>query len=162
MNDIKSLGKQRQDAHPNGTPRYYNDPNKEDTIGVAGESAFAKRYGLEIDKRILPEGDDHIDFIIKINNFNTTIDVKTAQKAYNLLIKEWEINKCADILVLAEYNDGAIKFLGWETKEIMRLMPTKVFSSLNIKNFYRHRSQLRPMNQLDRILGKTNEPFDFS
>ena len=158
MIDVDSLGKKRQEAHPQGTPRYYNDPNKEDTIGVAGETAFAKRYGLKVDERILPEGDDHIDFIVKINNFDISIDVKTAQKAYNLLIKEWEIKECADILVLAEYNDGIIKFLGWETKEVMRLMPTKVFSSLGINNFYRHQSKLRLMEHLDEILKL--DPFD--
>jgi hypothetical protein len=112
-----------------------------------------------VDERILPEGDDHIDFIVKINNLGTTIDVKTAQKAYNLLIKEWEIKECADILVLAEYKDGGINFLGWETKEVMRLMPTKVFSSLGINNFYRHSSKLRPMEHLDEIL--MADPFDF-
>ena len=158
MIDVDSLGKKRQEAHPQGTPRYYDDPNKEDTIGVAGETAFAKRYGLDVDERILPEGDEHIDFIVKINNLDITIDVKTAQKAYNLLIKEWEIKECADILVLAKYNDGTIKFLGWETKEVMCLMPTKVFSSLGINNFYRHQSKLRPMEQLDEIL--TPDPFD--
>jgi len=159
MIDVDSLGKKRQAAHPQGTPRYYNDPNKEDTIGVAGETAFAERYSLKVDERILPEGDDHIDFIVKINNSEITIDVKTAQKAYNLLIKEWEIKECADILVLAEYKDGAINFLGWETKEVMRLMPTKVFSSLGINNFYRHNSKLRPMQHLDEIL--MADPFDF-
>lgn len=149
---IKILGEQRQNAHPLGTPRYYNDPNREDTIGVAGEAAFAKRYNLEVDKRILPKGDKHVDFIVDINGLKLTVDVKTAQKAYNLLVKQWEMSKCADILVLAEYRKGKIKFLGWETKEIMRLMPVAVFSSLQIKNYYRHKDDLRPMSQLDDLL----------
>ena len=152
--EIKSLGEQRQNAHPNGTPRYYKDPNVEDTIGVCGEAAFAKKYGLDIDKRILPEGDDHIDFTTKINGTKVTIDIKTAQKAYNLLIKKWEIKKCADILVLAEYNNGEVNFLGWETKDVMNMMPTKIFSSLGIENHYRHKSDLRPMSQLDKLLTK--------
>ena len=151
MIDVDYLGEKRQAAHPQGTPRYYDDPNKEDTIGVAGETTFARRYGLEVDERILPDGDGHIDFIVKINNLDISIDVKTAQRAYNLLIKEWEIKECADILVLAEYDDGVVKLLGWETKEVMRLMPTKVFSSLGINNFYRHNSRLRPMMHLDEI-----------
>lgn len=150
--EINSLGEQRQNAHPNGTPRYYDNPNLEDTIGVRGEAAFAERYNLNVDKRILPQGDDHIDFIVEINNQKVSIDIKTAQKAYNLLIKEWEIGKCADILVLCEYRNGKIIFLGWETREIMKLMPKKVFSRLNIKNYYRHRNDLRPMLQLDKLL----------
>ena len=38
---VNELGKDRQNAHPEGTKRYYDDPNIEDTIGVAGELAFA-------------------------------------------------------------------------------------------------------------------------
>jgi hypothetical protein len=154
--EIQKLGKKRQGAHPNGTERYYSNPNVEDTIGVAGEAAFARRYNLQIDKRILPEGDNHIDFIVDINGNKVSIDVKTAQKAYNLLIKKWEIEKCADILVLAEIKNDNINFLGWETKDVMKLMPTKVFSSLNIENYYRNREALRPMAQLDKLLTNNN------
>jgi hypothetical protein len=150
--EIKLLGEQRQNAHPLGTRRYYSDPNREDTIGVAGEAAFAERYNLNVDKRILPKGDDHVDFIAEINNQKVSIDIKTAQRAYNLLIKEWEIDKCADILVLAQYRKGKIKFVGWDTKEIMKLMPKSIFSSLNIKNYYRDKDDLRPMSQLDDLL----------
>lgn len=150
--EINILGEKRQNAHPKGTTRYYNDPNREDTIGVAGEAAFAERYNLEVDKRILPKGDNHVDFTVEINKQKVSIDIKTAQKAYNLLIKSWEINKCADILVLAQYRKGKITFLGWETKEIMKLMPRAVFSSLNITNYYRDRDELRPMSQLDELL----------
>jgi hypothetical protein len=151
----KTIGEQRQSAHPQGTPRYYKDPNAEDTIGVAGEIAFAKEYGLKIDDSIRPDGDGHVDFKLNINDQEITIDVKTANKAYNLLIKEWEIDVCANILVLAQYESNTnIRFLGWETKDIMKLMPKKIFSSLKIVNYYRHKSELRPMSQLDGILGK--------
>ena len=152
VSDAYKMGKDRQDAHPNGTKRYYDDPNLEDTIGIAGEIEFAKRYGFKVDDRILPDGDGHIDFTVSKNGKTATIDVKTAQKAYNLLVKEWEIKDCADILVLAEYKDGVVNFLGWETKDVMKDMPVKVFSSLNIKNYYRHHSQLRSMSRLDELL----------
>jgi hypothetical protein len=159
--DAKDIGRQRQAAHPQGTPRYYDDPNTEDTIGVAGELAFAKKYGLEIDDSIRPEGDGHVDFKVNINGNEVTVDVKTAQKAYNLLVKEWEIKDCADILVLAERGpNDEIKFLGWETKDIMKVMPKKIFSSLGIVNYYRHRDKLRPMFQLDDLLGK-RDLFNF-
>ena len=159
----EKIGKERQAAHPQGTKRYYSDPNVEDTIGVAGEIAFAERYGLEIDDSIRPEGDGHIDFKVKINNVEVTIDIKTAQKAYNLLIKEWEINDCADILVLAKYtSDKKIDFLGWETKDVMKMMPKKIFSSLKIVNFYRSKNKLRPMTDLDDLFPNTKKDlFDF-
>ena len=155
--DEKKIGKMRQDAHPEGTERYYKDPNKEDTIGVAGEIAFAKRYGLSIDERILPEGDGHIDFCIDFNGEKITFDIKTAIKAYNLLIKEWEIDKCADVLVLAQYspettedeNEGDVVFLGWASRKTMASQPKDVFSSLGIWNYYLHFSKLNSMERID-------------
>jgi len=50
--EAERLGKARQGAHPKGTPRLYDDPNTEDIIGVAGELAFAKIYGLEVDREM--------------------------------------------------------------------------------------------------------------
>lgn len=151
MNEAESLGKARQNAHPNGTPRYYSDINKEDTIGVTGELEFAKRYGLKIDRTIRPEGDGHIDFKIKVISDNKfiTFDVKTATKPYNLLIKEWEIDRCADCIILANYNDGIPFFIGWESKKEMKKQPKKIFSSLGIVNYYKHASELQPMDRLD-------------
>tara|TARA_R100000008_G_scaffold38323_1_gene21873 strand:+ start:242 stop:724 length:483 start_codon:yes stop_codon:yes gene_type:complete len=156
--NAEDLGKKRQDAHPNGTPRYYDDPNVEDTIGVAGEIAFAKKYNLKIDDSIRPEGDGGVDFIVSIKCKDGiwrkySIDIKVAQKAYNLFVKEHEIERCANILVLGHYKaDKTIEFLGWETRSVMKTMPKKVFSSLGIVNYYKHRDDLRPMSKLDEIL----------
>lgn len=155
--EIEHLGIERQKAHPQGTKRYYTDPNKEDIIGVAGEKAFADRYGFKIDDSIRPEGDGHVDFRVEIfengKKVNKTIDVKTAQKAYHLLIKVWEIKVCADILILVQYNSAEdIKLLGWATKEEMQITKQKTFSNLNILNHFKHRSELRPMADLDKLL----------
>lgn len=150
------LGSDRQSAHPNGTPRYYTDPNTEDIIGVAGELAFATRYNLKIDDSIRPDGDNHIDFAIMYNGRKITFDVKTAKKAYNLLIKEWEIDICADVLILAEYNDGDIRFLGWESRTEMKKQPTKIFSSLGINNYYKHRDRLNAMDRLDKFFNENS------
>ena len=165
LNESHSLGIARQNAHPNGTQRYYEDPNKEDIIGMAGELAFGKRYGLNVDKSIRPNGDGHVDFRVVMNNGNTfTIDIKTAIKAYNLLIKEREINKCAIVLVLAQYDPAneEVSFLGWQTKRIMKTMPKKVFSSrLGIMNYYCPRDQLRSIEELDQLF-KAHEIKDAS
>lgn len=154
--NAKELGKQRQNAHPNGTKRYYKDENTEDIIGIAGEIAFANRYGLSPDLEIRPNGDNHIDFKIEINDsIVKTIDVKTAQKAYNLLVKQWEMDKASDILVLAEYkNENCINFLGWTTKKIMKQQPIKIFSSLGIKNYFLHKNKLNKMEELDLVFKK--------
>lgn len=164
MNESHSLGIERQNAHPNGTPRYYADPNKEDIIGMAGELAFGKRYSLKVDKSIRPDGDGHVDFrAVKKNGETFTLDVKTAIKAYNLLIKEWEMDDCASVLVLAQYNPAneEVSFLGWQTKAFMRTMPKKVFSSLGIVNHFCHRDKLRSMEELDQLF-KTHEIKDAS
>lgn len=154
MINITDLGTDRQSAHPNGTPRYYEDPNTEDIIGVAGEQCFAKRYGLEIDDKIRPEGDGHVDFEIEWDNKRITFDIKTANKAYNLLVKSWEIEVAADVLILAEYNDGNVIFLGWTTRRKMSWQPKKIFSSLGIVNYYLHRSELNSMERLDSFFMK--------
>ena len=154
MDESHSLGIARQNAHPNGTQRYYEDPNKEDIISMAGELAFGKRYSLQVDKSIRPNGDGHVDFRVVMNNGNTfTIDIKTAIKAYNLLIKEREINKCAIVLVLAQYDpaNGEVCFLGWRTKGFMKTMPKKVFSFLGITSHFCPRDQLNSMEELDQL-----------
>ena len=149
MNESHSLGIARQNAHPNGTPRYHKDPNLEDIIGMAGELAFGKRYSLNVDKSIRPNGDGHVDFrAIKNSGDTFTIDIKTAIKAYNLLIKEWEIDKCASVLVLAQYDPAneEVSLLGWQTKRFMKTMPKQIFSSLGIVNYFCHRDKLRSMD----------------
>jgi len=151
--EAERLGKARQGAHPKGTPRLYEDPNTEDIMGVAGELAFAKRYGLEVDREIRPDGDGHVDFWVGIRGRMVSVDVKVSKKPYNLLIKEWEIDAMADIAVLGRYiSNEEVEFIGWETKGIMRLMPKRKWPPLDNLNYYRHASQLRPMVQLDALI----------
>jgi len=134
--------------HGNCSRRFYADPMLEDHIGVVCERAFAERYGLSINEKILAEGDDHYDFLIR----HGTLDVKGAQKAYNLLVKEWEIDRCADFLVLARWEPGDIvTFLGWEKKETMQRQPKKDFGR-GIVNHYLSRHKLRPMSDLEQYL----------
>lgn len=157
--DAEELGKLRQKAHPSGTKRYYKNENTEDIIGISGEIAFSKRYNLQPDLEIRPNGDNHIDFKVKFTGDKVqkifTIDIKTAQKAYNLLIKKWEINKCADILVLAKYTENEpVEFLGWTTKKIMQKQPIKVFSSLGIENYYLPVEKLHDMKDLDKLFSE--------
>lgn len=157
--ESEELGKARQDAHPFGTPRYYDDPNSEDILGMKGELAFESRYGLKADRSIRPDGDGHVDFITTVDGKRLTIDVKTARKPYHLLIKDHEINCCADINVLAGVNPETeeIQFLGWASKDQMKECPRKFFSSLRILNYYKKVSDLNPMSELDLILGAKND-----
>ena len=165
MDEIHSLAIARQNAHPTGSPRFYENPYTEHIIGMAGEIAFGKRYCLNVDKSIRPDGDGHVDFRAVMNNGKViTIDIKTAIKAYNLLIKEWEIDDCSLVLVLAQYDPAneEVSFLGWQTKGIMKTMPKKVFSPrLGIMNYYCQRDQLRSMEELDQLF-KAHEIKDAS
>ncbi len=155
--EAQRLGKLRKDAHPHGTRRLYDDPTLEDRIGVAGELAFAERYGLEVDKEARPEGDGHVDFWLKINGMNVSIDVKTARKPNWLLCKEWEIKKASDIFVLAHYkSDDDVDIIGWDTRFVMSLMEVQNWKPLNINVYPRHVSQLRPVSQLDKLIWSTS------
>lgn len=146
-----SLGKGRQSVHPNGTKRYYSDPNFEDIVGVAGEVAFGKKYNLNPDRKLRPEGDKNIDFkVITSSGDIITIDVKTALNPQNLFVKKQNINSCSDILVLAKYiNEKVIQFLGYSTKEIMKEQQIRIFSyELGYENYYLHNGKLKSMDGL--------------
>jgi hypothetical protein len=161
--NTRQIAEKRQDLHRKDKPnsenslkgkRYYKDDKyREQTIGLAGEISLGKKYNLEPDLKFRPKGDNHIDFKIKIDDSKiVTLDVKTYQKAFNLLVKEWEINKCSDILILAEYiSETNVNFLGWTTRKIMQQQPTKIFSSLNINNYYLPKDKLYPMERLDEL-----------
>ena len=125
-------------------------------IGIAGVIVFAEKFGLTFDEDVRPFGDGGKDFTVKVNGEDLTIDVKTYMKPCNLLIKEADLHQCADVLVLAKYTDFGedcgVEFLGWETRDVMRVMPRREFSSLGILNCYRHSSLLRPMWKLEKII----------
>ena len=153
--EVTHMGKLRQQVHTdanNSSQRFFTDKNEEDIIGISVELAFEKRYGLLMDRSLKPYGDDHVDFRFKWRGHDVTLDVKGARKPYNLLIKEWEIEKAAKITVLAGFNDFKVWFIGWEFRDIMATMPIKVFHWGGIRNYYRHASELRPMEKLEQML----------
>lgn len=113
-------------------------------IGLVGEEAFALEFGMGTDHhRLTPHGDGRIDF----HSPAGTIDVKTAEKAYNLLMERGKPH--ADILVLAKFNRGdtTATLLGWEYSSEMEKMPYKDFG-YGIINHYKHNTQLRPIEEL--------------
>lgn len=116
-------------------------------IGLLGEFVFAQKFGFPIDLSIKPMGDGRKDFTTSVG----TLDVKTARKAYNLLR---EVDKDhADILVLAQYYDDLdwIRLVGWEYDLEMAKCPYRDFG-YGIINYYKSASELRPMEELERLL----------
>ena len=153
VEELKQIAISRQNGHKGSIPLYSrrlddNDPYREAIIGLLGECAFGEKYNLEADLKFRPKGDNHIDFKIKVDNKKLiTIYVKTHRNPTKLLIKEWEIKKCSDILVLAHYlSDTNIKFIGWTTKKIMQKQPTEVTSPrLKITNYFMYSQNLMKM-----------------
>jgi len=117
-----------------------------DYVGVAGQIAFAKEFGLEVDTTARPEGDGGVDFTL---SNGLTVDVKTYRKPYHLLR---EVDKPhADILVLAGFDDstGEAQLIGWEYDTEMVKCPTRDFV-YGIVSHYRAAGALREIEELQR------------
>lgn len=112
-------------------------------VGLAGELAFSELFDMPIDLRSLAAGDKGVDFNTRVG----TVDVKTARKAYNMIVEKGKI--IADIYVLASYDgkDKAAELLGWEYGEAIKTWPVKDFG-YGIFNHYKHVSALKPMSDL--------------
>ncbi len=140
----EQIAEQRDSLHRND---HSHRPlsNGYELIGILGEIAFAQTYLLPLDTRVRHNGDKGVDFRTPIG----TIDVKTAQKAYYLLV---EVGKAdADIYVLAGYDSGAVRLLGWEWGRAMTKCPVKEFSP-GLRSHYLPVSLIRPMGELDELL----------
>ena len=114
-----------------------------DYIGVAGEVAFAKEFGLKVDVAVKPGGDKGIDFILPIG----TVDVKCYRKPYNLLREVGKIH--ADILVLAGFDNASKEayLIVWEYDNEMINCLTKDFG-YGIVNHYKAAGKLKTIPEL--------------
>tara|TARA_R100000781_G_C4059750_1_gene120592 strand:- start:424 stop:867 length:444 start_codon:yes stop_codon:yes gene_type:complete len=141
--NIVRIAEQRSNTHiGHASQRILSDDYN--LIGVCGEDAFAKEFNLEVDDSIKPSGDNGTDFVL---NLGFSIDVKTAKLPYNLLL---EVGKpVADIYVLADYNNGDTKLIGWEWGLRLSQAPTKDFG-YGVINHYIPAGNLRPMEELKR------------
>lgn len=147
IEDLKEYADRRNNLHRGQNTSRPLSQNYE-LVGLAGEWQFALEFGMVMDLTERVNGDGKVDFHTPIG----TIDVKTARKAYNLLI---EVNRPhADILVLAAYDDetGEAELLGWESYQEMRRAPYKDFG-YGIVNHYKSVSALRSMDELKTFLG---------
>ena len=115
-----------------------------DEVGMAGELAFGKMFGLMPDLELRPEGDKGVDFRLILG---LSVDVKTARKAYNLI---HEVGKpFADLYVLCQYDDEtrSATILGWETGFTLRQAPQRDFG-YGVVNHYIPADRLRPISEL--------------
>ena len=138
------VAKKWQRLHRNhSTERFFKDKNIESAIGIYGEIRFGSMYGLAPNLREKIQGDDY-DFLVH----GKKVDVKTARKPLNLLVKEFEIGKC-DIYVNSRFDEAkkAVTFLGWETSQVMKEQPQRDFG-YGIVNYYKKTGLLKPMEDL--------------
>jgi len=116
-----------------------------DHVGMAGELAFGKAFGLMPDFDSLASGDKGVDFVLPLA---LTVDVKTFRKPRNLV---HEVGKpFADLYVLAQYNDedGSSRLLGWATGWDLAQAPTMTLPGHSVLNHCIPASELRPMEHL--------------
>jgi len=139
--ELFKIAQQRSDTHKDhASQRVLSEDYN--IVGISGEAAFAEDFSLEVDKSIKPSGDNGIDFLLPLY---FTVDVKTAKKAYNLLLEEGKV--LSDIYVLADYNEGDTFLVGWEWGKVLKQAPTKDFG-YGVINHYIPAEELRPMREL--------------
>ena len=116
-------------------------------LGLAGEYQFAKEFGFNVDEELRPEGDGGKDFPSGLGS----IDVKTARKAFNLIVEEDHVK--SDIYVLAQYFDETdrAKLLGWAYKKEVLAAPKKDFG-YGVINHYIPKEKLYKMSTLKKKL----------
>lgn len=143
---IKRIAEERENIHENHAS---SRPLSEgyERIGLVGEYQFAKEFGFEVDEELRPEGDGGKDFPSKLGS----IDVKTARKAFNLIVEENHVK--SDIYVLAQYYDqnNKARLLGWAYKKEVLAAPTKDFG-YGVINHYIPKEKLYKMTSLKRKL----------
>ena len=146
--ELRKIALQRENLHKNHES---SRPLSKDYeyIGLKGEDAFANEFKKEIDKKLRPGGDAGKDFEDILGN----IDVKTARKAYNLIVEEGKV--VSDVYVLAQYIDetDVAHLLGWEYKDKVLAAPKRDFG-YGIINHYIPKHELRTIEELKDILLK--------
>jgi hypothetical protein len=120
-------------------------------IGLSGEFAFGAFSGLMPDISERPNGDNGIDFKIKLG---FSVDVKTFNKPNNLICEVGKV--VADIYILAKRNPDlptGAELLGWEFGKKLKNAPTKDFG-FGITNHFIDAKELRSMDELKkRMIG---------
>ncbi|MAH50267.1 hypothetical protein CMI37_30885 [Candidatus Pacearchaeota archaeon] len=147
-NKFKKIAENRHNLH-RGQDSHRPLSFNYEYIGLIGEYAFGYWSGLAMDMEYREQGDFGIDFQVG----NIGIDVKTAIKAYNLLLEKDK--KHTTIIVLAQYNNDTsnekVILLGWEYGNFMRYMPCKDFG-YGVINHYLDQHYLRPMSLLEKVI----------
>lgn len=152
--DPEVEGRRRQAIHqgqPHQTERFFKDSAEENIISLYGEKEFAEQFECEVDLELRPGGDGGWDFYIKAVG---TINLITARKPFNLLVKEIDVPKKINIYVLARFNeDKTVELLGWEYGSRMAQRPKRDVGGKGIISHYKPREDLMPLTSLRYLCG---------
>lgn len=146
QNKIRRMAKDREEIHKDHASSRPLSKGYE-RLGLAGEYQFAREFGFSVDEELRPEGDGGKDFPSGLGS----IDVKTARKAFNLIVEENHVK--SDIYVLAQYFDETdkAKLLGWAYKKEVLAAPKKDFG-YGVINHYIPKEKLYEMSTLKKKL----------
>lgn len=117
-------------------------------VGVVGEWAFAEFCGLMPNTRGGKDGGKDFEIPVVF-----TVDVKTSKRGDVLLVEAGKVK--ADIYVLAHYAEGGdgCSLVGWAFATQVKAIPA-VDTGRGIVNHALPAVQLRPMAELDRMMGR--------
>lgn len=107
------IGRRRDSNH--ATSRNLNCEREQTHInGAKGEVAFADYYGLDIDERDLPDGDEGYDFIVEWFAEPVRVDIKSTTYHNDPWLKvEPDEVLTADVYVLAAVHKASVSLVGW-------------------------------------------------
>ena len=118
-----------------------------DAVGLAGEEAFAARYGYRVDHEYAQRGDGGADFA----TYAGSVDVKTYRKPVHLLVEQGKVR--ADLYVLAAYReaDGGADLLGWAARAEVAAAPVSDVGGFGVMSHALPALSLRPVATLDAL-----------
>jgi hypothetical protein len=147
---LKSLA-QRRNAKFAHLARNRPLSNNYEEVGVVGEWEFGRLCGQMPKEPSTRGGDGGWDFEVPVV---FTVDVKTSRKGDVLLVEQGKLK--ADIYVLAHYagdGDGETILAGWAFATQLKSVPP-VDTGRGVVNHALPVAQLRPMAELERMMGK--------
>lgn len=107
-----------EDAAPNTIAvGHFDDLHELECTGIAGEYAFSKYYGLPKpynSHERLDSGDDGFDYVIRVNGYPITVDVKGTQRESSGILQPTFKDSVADIYVLSIIYDDKVVLKGFQ------------------------------------------------
>lgn len=127
-----------------------HEPLKRHFIGLLGEFAFAKHYGLTVDTETYLRSDDGSDFLVALDGEQTTVDIKTTpHEDGRLLVKQDKVD--SDLYVLAVFEDAVPDKGEYVDVRLAGSASRESVSSASVSEIHDHRNYWLDQFDLDPI-----------